>query len=137
MTGAGGNATPFDFGDAVAAARRAAEAQKAGEQAVRDAATELAEAERLYRKALAREIVQQHADGAAWTVAQDLARGDESVADLRYARDVAKGVLDAAEQRAWRHTADRKDILELIQWSRLVHGRDLAGDQPTWTPRVA
>lgn len=114
---------PYDFPDAVAAARRAAEAQKAGEQAVRDASSDLAEAERLYRVALARQIVQAHADGAAWTVAQDLARGHGPVADLRYHRDIAKGVLDAAEQRAWRHTADRKDTLEFIQWSRR---RDLA-----------
>lgn len=63
---------PYDFPDAIAAARRAAEAQKAGEQAVRDASTVLAEAERAYRMALARRIVQAHADGAAWTVAQGL-----------------------------------------------------------------
>ena len=126
---------PYDFAEAVAAARRAAEAQKAGEEAVRDAAADLAEKERLYRKALAREIVQQHADGAAWTVAQDLARGDEKVADLRYERDVAQGVMEAAQQRAWRHTADRKDVLELIAWSRR---RELAesapgSEQPTWS----
>jgi multidrug efflux pump subunit AcrA (membrane-fusion protein) len=109
---------PFDFGQAVAAARRAAEAQKAGEQAVRESAADLAEKERLYRKALAQAIVQQHADGAAWTVAQDLARGVTTVADLRYERDVAKGVLDAAEQRAWRGTADRKDMHLFCDWSK-------------------
>lgn len=109
---------PYDFGEAVAAARRAAEAQKAGEQAVRDASADLAERERDFRRALARKIVEVHAGGAAWTVAQDLARGDDGVADLRYARDVAQGVLEAAQQRAWRHTADRKDVLEFINWSR-------------------
>lgn len=111
---------PYDFPEAVAAARRAAEAQKAGEQAVRDAAADLAEKERAYRVALARRIVEVHGEGAAWTVAQDLARGDQAVADLRYHRDVANGVLEAAQQRAWRHTADRKDVLEFIQWSRRV-----------------
>lgn len=114
---------PFDFAEAVAAVRRASEAQREAEQARRDAATDLAERERAYRVALAKEIVRQHADGAAWTVAQDLARGEPQVADLRYARDVAAGVLDAAEQRAWRHTADRRDMAELVQWSRR---RDLA-----------
>lgn len=114
---------PMNFNDAVALARRAAEAQKDGEQTVRDASEKHAEAERLYRMAYAKQILQAHADGAAWTVAGDLARGEKAVADLRYSRDVAKGVLDAAEQRAWRHTADRKDALEFITWSR---ARDIA-----------
>ena len=114
------NAEPFDFPQAVAAARRASEAQRAGEDAVRDAARGLAEAERLYRMAYAKQILMEHAEGAAWTVAQDLARGRQGVADLRYERDVAQGVLEAAQQRAWRHTADRKDMLEFIQWSRRV-----------------
>ena len=126
---------PYDFAEAVAAARRAAEAQKQGEEAVRTAAADLAEKERLYRLAYAREIVEQHASGAAWTVAQDLARGHKAVADLRYERDVAQGVLEAAQQRAWRHTADRKDVLELIAWSRR---RELAenshgSEQPAWS----
>lgn len=109
---------PWDFAQAVAAARRGAESQQAGEQAMRDAAADLAEKERTYRKALAVKIVELHAGGCAWTVAQDVARGDNQVAQLRYDRDVAKGVMAAAEQRAWRHTADRKDLLEFIQWSR-------------------
>jgi hypothetical protein len=126
---------PWDFTEAVSHARKAAEAQKACEQAVRDASEQLAEAERQYRMALAKEILEQHAAGAAWTVAQDLARGEKRVADLRYARDVAKGVLDAAEQRAWRHTADRKDVLTFSEWSQR---RDLAeGNGPVYErPRV-
>jgi hypothetical protein len=129
---------PYDFPDAVAAARRAAEAQKAGEQVVREASADLAEAERLYRVALAKEITRQHADEkVAWTVAQDMARGEPHVADLRYHRDVAKGVLEAAQQRAWRHTADRKDVQVFLEWSRRVHGLDDAGQQPQWTPRAA
>lgn len=121
---------PYDFGEAVNAARRAAEAQKAGEHAVRDAAADLAEKERAYRVALARRIVEVHADGAAWTVAQDLARGDQAVADLRYHRDVAAGVLEAAQQRAWRHTADRKDVLEFIHWSRVRELAENGGPVP-------
>lgn len=122
---------PFDFHTAVAATRRAAEAQKDAEQARRDAASDYAEKERIYRVALAKRILVVHSEGAAWTVAQDLARGDAQVANLRYERDVAKGVLDAAEQRAWRHTADRRDMHEFIQWSKareLAEGRgDVTG----------
>ena len=128
---------PFDFPEAVAATRRAAEAQKDAEQTRREAAAELAEKERAYRMALAKEIVHQHSEGAAWTVAQDLARGSKHVADLRYERDVARGVLDAAEQRAWRHTADRKDMHEFICWSRRRELAENGGGQPQWTGAAA
>ncbi|HET6867716.1 MAG TPA: hypothetical protein VFH80_17490, partial [Solirubrobacteraceae bacterium] len=62
------------------------------EQFMRQAFEDAANAERAYRVALAKKIVELHAGGAAWTVCQDLARGDQSVADLRYRRDVAEGV---------------------------------------------
>jgi hypothetical protein len=115
-----GNPSPYDFTDARDAARAASEAMKTAEQARRDASATLAAAERSYRVALARKIVELHADGCAWSVCSDLARGDKAVADLRYARDVAKGVLDAAETVAWRHTADRRDLSALIDWSKRV-----------------
>jgi hypothetical protein len=115
-----GRQAPYDFAEAISATQRAAKAQKGAEQARRDAARDLAGKEHAYRLALAKKILEAHADGVAWTVAQDIARGDDRVAQLRYERDVAKGVLDAAEQRAWRHTADRKDMTEFIQWSRMV-----------------
>lgn len=115
-----GNPQPYDFNEAREAVREASQAMKAAEQNRRDASERLASAERAYRMALARKIVEEHADGVAWTVAQDVARGDKTVADLRYARDVAKGVLDAAETVAWRHTADRRDLSALIDWSKRV-----------------
>lgn len=114
------HAVPYDFAEAKAAALRFQQAQIAGEQALRDASEALASAEQAYRKALARKIVEVHSEGAAWTVAQDLARGDDQVADLRYERDVARGVYEAAQTASWRHTANRKDCLELISWSRTV-----------------
>lgn len=114
------NPTPWDFTEATAAARKATEAQKEAEQARRDATSSYADAERIYRMALAKRIVELHAEGCAWTVAQDVARGDKGVAQLKYLRDVAEGVKAAAEQRAWRHTSDRRDVNELIAWSRIV-----------------
>jgi hypothetical protein len=115
-----GNPEAWDFPTATERSRRAHENQTGAEQARVKAAEELAFAERLYRTALARRIVELNAEGAAWTVCQDLARGDKAVADLRYERDVKKGVLDAAEQAAWKFTADRKDVNEFVQWSRVV-----------------
>jgi hypothetical protein len=110
----------WDFFQAVEATRKAKEAQEDAETAREEAAEALATAELTYRKALAQEITRQHGDGTAWTVCQDMARGEDHVAQLRYERDVAHGVLAATEQRAWRHTADRKDALALIEWSRVV-----------------
>ena len=114
------NPQPYDFNEARDAIREASAAMKAAENNRRDASRDLAEKERAYRVALARKIVEVHANGTAWTVSQDIARGDERVADLRYARDVAKGVLDAAETVAWRHTADRRDLSSLVNWSQRV-----------------
>lgn len=125
-----GNPSPYDFTEARDAVKGASDAMKVAEQARRDASKDLALAERAYRVALAQRIVELHAEGCAWTVCQDLARGDKHVADLRYTRDVAKGVLDAAETVAWRHTADRRDLSSLINWSQKVaplgeHGEHL------------
>jgi hypothetical protein len=40
---------------------------------------------------------------------QDLAKGDKHVADLRFKRDVAEGIREAAVSALWRHTADRRE----------------------------
>lgn len=114
------HAIPYSFDEAKAAAARASRAQATGEQALREASKKLAEAEQAYRVALAQAIVRLHAEGAAWSVSGDLARGDKHVADLRYSRDVAQGVFEAAQTVGWRHSADRKDVLELIRWSLRV-----------------
>ena len=115
-----GNPEAWSFPQGVAASRKAKEKQEESEQARRDASRDLAECEQAYRLALAQKIVTLTAEGAPATVAKDRARGDKEVAHLGYLRDVAKGVLDAEETRAWRHTADRKDVNEFIIWSRLV-----------------
>lgn len=115
-----GNAEPWDFVEATGKTREAAENQKGGEQGRRDASKDLATKEQNYRVELAKEIVKAHSRGTAWTVAQDIARGEPRIAQLRYERDVAKGVLDAAEQAAWRYTADRRDVNEFIMWSRIM-----------------
>jgi hypothetical protein len=110
----------WDFHQAVEASRRAKEAQRETEAVVELSAKEYADAERLYRTALAKRIVELVAEGKPATVAKDLARGDPRVADLAYDMAVALGVKEAMEQRAWRSTADRKDVQNLTEWSKLV-----------------
>lgn len=121
---------PYDFGEAKAAIERASQNMKSSEQFTRDAYDRAGAAEKAYRIALARKIVELHAEGIAWTVTQDLAKGDPQVAHLRYERDVAEGVKEAAVSATWRHTADRKDLTGLVEWSRRVspdgqHGEHL------------
>lgn len=111
---------PYDYQGAKAAIERASVNQRNAEEQIRQAAATLGAAERSYRQALAEEILKLKADGVAMTVAQDLAKGSKRVADLRYARDVADGMKEAAAQAVWRHTADRRELEQLISWSMRV-----------------
>ena len=124
---------PFDFTTAVTNARVSSENQHNAERWKAQKVREAAETERAYRQALAEEIVRQHAAGCAWTVAQDLARGESKVAGLRYERDIAQGLLEAASESLWRHQSDRRDMLEFDRWSARVAFLDLpevAGEPP-------
>jgi hypothetical protein len=127
---------PYTFTEAIEMSRRASQTMKDSEADRIAAAEELADAEREYRRALAMATLRIHAEGRPATVATELAKGDQLVCDLRYARDVKEGVLKTAEQRAWRHTADRKDGNSFIEWSRQ---RDMseAHGEPQWTQRGA
>ena len=111
------SSAPWEFQQAVDKDRRASEQQRATEAFLKQAYRDFAQAESSYRQALAVAIVEQHADGAAWTVAPDLARGQKNVADLRMARDVAEGVVEAAKQAAWRAASDRKSVARFSEWS--------------------
>ena len=114
------NPEPYDFGGAKRAHARASRDQTAAADFRVKATEDYAKAERAYREALAAEIVRQHAEGAAWTTAQDLARGTKAVAELKQARDIAEGVKDAAEQLAWKASADRRGLEQLVDWSMRV-----------------
>lgn len=118
--------SPLEIPDARTAAHEASKLQRNVENAIRDASRRLAEAERQYRLKLTTHILHLHAqDGVAWTACGEMARGDREVADLRYTRDVAKGMLEAAQQQAFRYGADRRDLHRLIEWSQR---RDLRTD---------
>lgn len=115
-----GNPSPYDFDEARNVINEAKAAQRVAEKNVKTAYKDFAEARRAYQVELATAIVRIRAEGAAATVALDLARGDKKVADLRFKKDVAEGVMEAAKSAIWRHTADRKDLARLVDWSRRV-----------------
>lgn len=116
---------PFDFITAVQEHRLASEAQHRAEQFLAAKHREAAEAERLYREAVSREILSLTATGKPATVARDLARGDKHVAELQFKRNIAEGLVDAAQQSIYRHTANRRDLLQFIEWSRRVSFLDI------------
>jgi hypothetical protein len=119
---------PFDLDDARQAERLASSLQHGAEAGVRDAARNVAEAERAYRMALSKRLLELRAEGMAATLAHDVAKGEQAIADLRYRRDVAAGMLDAAQQQAWRHVADRKALGRLVDWSRAKDMADVHGN---------
>jgi hypothetical protein len=109
---------PWTFDEAARRCTDASRRQEQAEHAYRDATIAFAHAEEAYRRALAETILRVHADGAAWTAAGDLARGDQRVAGLRRDRDIAEGVRDALMQACWRRVADRKDAQRFADWSQ-------------------
>jgi hypothetical protein len=127
--------TPFEVVDARAAARAASEQQRLVEDAIRDRSRELAEAERAYRELLTKRIFHLHTnEGVAWTACETMARGETDVAELREARDIAKGLLGSVSQQGFRYGADRRDLHQLIVWSQR---RDLRTDAPPeWDPKT-
>lgn len=124
---------PYTFDEAVQRSNELSSAQTASEQATRDAYASFATAERSYRVALAQKITELRSDGVAATLAADLARGDETVAGLKYRRDVSEGVVEAAKQAGWHHQANRRDGEEFIKWSARREMAENGGGQPQWS----
>ncbi|CAB4171808.1 hypothetical protein UFOVP1346_37 [uncultured Caudovirales phage] len=112
--------TPWTFFEAKDAARRSSLAQSLAEDEFKRSSEAASQAEAAYRMELGKEITRLRADGNSVTLVPDLARGAERIAQLKLERDVCLGVLDAAKQALWRHTADRRDVQSFISWSLQV-----------------
>lgn len=124
---------PWDMDQARAACRRASEQQEAAEQTLKQLVRAYAEAERAYRRALSVAETRLHAEGVAWSVVSDLARGDEHVSTLKYERDIAKGMQEAQQHSLWRHNANRKDAQRFADWSQRREFAEAAGSfEPTY-----
>lgn len=109
---------PWDFAEAAQNSRNAQARQQMAEDRLKDAFREFAEAEEVYRLALAKKILVYKSEGFAITACSELARGDREVASLRRQRDIAEGVREAAQSSLWRHNANRKDVLHFSEWSQ-------------------
>jgi hypothetical protein len=107
----------WTFGEARRAMHDASLQQLQHEQNLPDVARDAALKDKTYRQLLAQTILKLNASGVAWTVAADVARGEEPVAAARYERDVAASVLEAMQQASWRLQANRRDAGRLTDWA--------------------
>lgn len=119
--------SPYRVIEARKAQFRASESQRQGSDRLKDAAVKLADAERAYRMKLTQRITQLHAAGMAITTCETVAKGEEEVANLRHARDLAKGNVESARNQTFTHSADRRGIDQLVDWSMR---RELRTDTP-------
>lgn len=62
-----------------------------------------AEAERDYRVALAKEMLELRAEGIPVTIISDLCRGNEKIATLKMKRDIAETLYDSAMQAIYNY----------------------------------
>ena len=62
-----------------------------------------AEAERDYRVALAKEILELRTEGTPVTIINDLCRGNEKIATLKMKRDIAETLYDSAMQAIYNY----------------------------------
>jgi hypothetical protein len=129
---------PYDWRQAQEAQATARAEQRAAEKWVIDAWRAYAAAEQSYREALATKIVKLKSDGMAVTAAGDIARGEPRIAHLKYLRDVAEGMKEAAMMGGWRASKNRNAAQTFLEWSMRrdlaeYHGReqDREPDDPT------
>lgn len=126
---------PYTFAEAQQANTERSANQKAAEKFMIDTARAYAQAERAYREALAKKILELRADGMAITACSDVARGEKHVAELKFRRDVAEGVREAAVQTAWRAAADRRAEHAFVTWSMRRDLAEFHGDDPEQEPK--
>lgn len=124
---------PFEIVEAREAQHKASEMQRNLADELANAHRDLADAERRYRVALTARIKQLHANGfgdghgLAITMCETVAKGEDSIATLRYERDDKAGEVAKLEQLAFAMGADRRGLDGLIDWSK---HRDLRVDTP-------
>lgn len=59
---------------------------------------EYAKREHDYRVALSKRLLQRRAEGYPTTILADIVRGEEDIAELKEARDIAEGLMKSAEK---------------------------------------
>jgi hypothetical protein len=114
---------PLDLDDGRRAASKLARQCREGVEALDRAVKAHSEAEHTYRIAYAKKLVELRGDAVPVGVATDLAKGDETVAQLKYERDLAKGMIDVARERLRQLDGERASLRQLLEWSRKFEDR--------------
>jgi len=130
----------WSFDQAQTAMHDAAANQRAAESALRKAVREHAEAERHYRSLLAQALVRLRAEGLAATACSDVARGEPDIAEARYRRDIAAGMVEACRQELFARSSDRRDVARLAEWSQrreLAEGNGTDDSRLSWSRQAA
>jgi len=79
-----------------------------------------AQAEKVYRIALAKEYLKLRDSGEKVTIMSDLARGDETIAQLKYERDVADTLYDSAREAImiYKKQIDTLMVIYKAEWGQ-------------------
>ena len=80
--------------------------------AYKDHSNNYSEAERDYRIALAKKIIELKAEGYAATLILDLCKGDKVVANLKMTRDIESGLMQSAQSAIYNYRLEFKVLTE-------------------------
>jgi hypothetical protein len=111
-------ADPLDLDDGRRAAHHQAQIQRRALLELEERVEAAAEAEHAYRVALAKKMLQLRESGVQITVLSDVARGEEEIATLKQARDIADGMVVAQRERVRELEGERAMLRELLEYSR-------------------
>lgn len=112
---------PLDIDDARRAAHLLAEKRRDAEQILEQAVIDAADAEQLYRKAVAKTMVTLRADGNPSTGLEQLAKGQDHVSDLARERDLKRGMVKVAAERLQGLEGERAMLRQLMEWSARIN----------------
>lgn len=107
---------PYDFAQAKRVAAKLSRERRAAERDLADRVKKHAAAEAAYRAELREQIVKDKSAHGS-TAGLEMARGAKGVVDLREARDVAAGMVKAAEIKLRGCEGDRATFHRLVEWS--------------------
>jgi hypothetical protein len=120
---------PLDLDDGRRAAARLARQCRDAVDALDRAVQSHAQAELTYRKAHAAKLVELRSEAIPATLCQDLSKGDPKVGQLKYERDLAKGIIDVSRERLRQLDGERASLRQLLEWSQKFEAR-------SFTPQV-
>ncbi len=116
---------PLDYSEARRKAHELHKRREAAIQMLEERTATAAEAERDYRKAKAQAFAQARSEEMGVTEAEVVANG--AVADARFKRDLAEGMVRAQREVLEALEADRAMLRHFSSWSQVIHNEGVGG----------